>query len=112
MFYVGRSFFKTTEGHIGLAPKEAKPGDLVTALLGCNSADLAACSGRQVSSSPEKHSAVVINGEAFLGPIPGLSMSCIGILRGRKHIIGPSLTVILENFKLRVRGWWMYRCQQ
>jgi len=72
VFCVGRSLFKTTEGHIGLAPKEAKPGDLVTALFGCNSAMIL----RPVQAGKylvvgEAFCSGVINGEAFLGPIPG-----------------------------------------
>jgi len=31
----GRCFFKTMEGYIGLAPKEAEPGDVIYIMLGC-----------------------------------------------------------------------------
>ena len=36
-FYVGKRFFTTEEGYIGMAPEEAESGDQVCVLLGCDS---------------------------------------------------------------------------
>ncbi|KAL8365197.1 hypothetical protein RB595_004145 [Gaeumannomyces hyphopodioides] len=34
---MGKTYVRTREGHIGLAPADARPGDVVTVLLGCDS---------------------------------------------------------------------------
>ena len=66
-----RSFFKTREGYIGLAPRNAQPEDQVCFLLGCSMPMLlrpTANSQYQVVGSCYVHG--LMNGEAFLGPLP------------------------------------------
>ena len=66
-----RSFIETREGYIGLAPQIAQPGDQVCVFLGCNAPML-------LRSAPNLRYQVVgacyiyglMNGEAFLGPLP------------------------------------------
>lgn len=66
-----RSFIKTSEGYIGLAPKNAQLGDLICVLLGCDTPMLlrpTSYSRYQVVGSCFIHG--LMNGEAFLGPLP------------------------------------------
>ena len=66
-----RSFVKTYEGYIGLAPRSAQPGDQVCVLLGCNVPMLlrpAANSQYEVVGSCYVHG--LMDGEASLGPAP------------------------------------------
>ena len=67
----GRSFIKTREGYIGLAPQNAQLGDQVCVLLGCNLPMLLRSTSKsqyQVVGPCYVHG--LMNGEAFLGPIP------------------------------------------
>ena len=68
-----RSLFKSSAGHLGLAPAKTVPGDLITVLLGCPSAMIL----RPVEDS--KYRVVgealcqgALYGEALLGPLPAL----------------------------------------
>ena len=69
--FQGRSFIKTREGYIGLAPRTAVPGDHVCFLLGCSTPIL-------LRPAPNNRFRVVgecyvhglMNGEVFLGPLP------------------------------------------
>ena len=66
-----RSFVKTSEGYIGLAPRNAEPGDQICVLLGCNMPMLlrpTPNSQYEVVGSCYVHS--LMNGEALFGPIP------------------------------------------
>ena len=70
-FCNGTSFFTTEEGHIGLAPRAAKPGDRVCVLLGSNSPFLLRPTGNkqyQLVGCCYTHG--IMTGEAFLGPLP------------------------------------------
>jgi hypothetical protein len=69
-FLQGRSFFKSVEGYIGLAPRAAKPGDEICVLFGCQSPLL-------LRRTQETRYQVVgecyvyglMHGEAFLGQL-------------------------------------------
>ena len=66
-----RSFVKTPEGYIGLAPLNAQPGDQVCILLGSKFPMLLRPTSKsqyQVIGSCYVHG--LTNGEAFLGPMP------------------------------------------
>ena len=66
-----RSFVKTHEGYIGLAPRNAKPGDQVCILLGCRTPILLRPTSKsQYHVVGPCHVQGLMNGEAFLGPIP------------------------------------------
>ncbi|KAK0103785.1 hypothetical protein ONS95_005787 [Cadophora gregata] len=87
----GRALFITEDGHLGLAPEATRPGDLVTVLLGCDSAMVLrpVTSPQFPPSSPppssprhqhqsqykvigESYTHAHMNAEAILGPLPGL----------------------------------------
>ena len=66
-----RSFVTTCEGYMGLAPRNAQPGDQVCVLLGCDVPMLlrpAANSQYEVVGSCYVHG--LMDGEALLGPAP------------------------------------------
>lgn len=66
-----RSFIETREGYIGLAPRIAQPGDQVCVLLGCRMPLLLRPAPNlqyQVIGACYIHG--MMQGEAFLGPIP------------------------------------------
>ena len=66
-----RSFVKTSEGYIGLAPRNAQPGDQVCVLLGCSTPMLLRITSNsqyEVVGSCYVHG--LMDGEALLGPIP------------------------------------------
>ena len=66
-----RSFFKTREGYIGLAPRNAQPEDQVCFLLGCNMPMLLRpTTNSQYQVVGECYVHGLMNGEAFLGPLP------------------------------------------
>ncbi|KAE8443919.1 hypothetical protein EG329_001229 [Mollisiaceae sp. DMI_Dod_QoI] len=67
-----RSLFKSNLGHIGLAPAEAKPGDIITALLGCPSAMILRHMPHsdQYKIVGEAFCQGTVYGEALLGPLP------------------------------------------
>ena len=67
-----RSFVKTREGYIGLAPQNAQVGDQVCVLLGCEMPMLLR------STSKSQHQVIgpcyvhgLMDGEGLLGPLPG-----------------------------------------
>ncbi|PMD34559.1 HET-domain-containing protein [Hyaloscypha variabilis F] len=67
----GRSLFRSTNGHIGLGPEGAKPGDLITAWLGCDSVMILRPTGSgQYLVIGEAYCSGVMDGSAFLGPLP------------------------------------------
>jgi hypothetical protein len=67
----GRAAFSTEDGRLGLAPKSAKPGDIVTVLLGCRTAMiLRPCEGNEFQVVGEALCHGFIDGEALLGPLP------------------------------------------
>jgi hypothetical protein len=67
----GRAAFLTQDGRLGLAPKSAKPDDIVTVLLGCESAIiLRPCPGDQFQVVGEGICHGFMDGEALLGPLP------------------------------------------
>ena len=66
-----RSFIITDEGYIGIAPKAAKQGDRVCVILGCRSPLLLRkLSGSQSQVVGQCYFHGMMNGEAFLGPLP------------------------------------------
>lgn len=66
-----RSFIQTREGYIGLAPRLARPGDQVCVLLGCSQPLLLRpAPNRQYQVVGECYMYGLMNGEAFLGPLP------------------------------------------
>lgn len=66
-----KAAFVTQDGHVGLAPKSAKPGDLVTVLLGCDSAMiLRPCQGDRFQVVGEAFCSGCMDGEVLLGPLP------------------------------------------
>ncbi|KAK0512926.1 hypothetical protein JMJ35_004943 [Cladonia borealis] len=68
----GRSLFTTEEGHIGLAPGAAKPGDRVCVLLGSDAPFLLHPTGdKQYQLVGHCYTHGVMSGEALLGPLPG-----------------------------------------
>ena len=68
----GRSYFQTQEGHIGLAPKAAKPGDDICVILGCESLmGLRYKSSGQYQIVGECYLHGFMQGELLLGPLPG-----------------------------------------
>lgn len=81
----GRSLFITEDGHIGLAPEATQHGDLVTVLLGCDSAMILRPVPTTTVAEPppppskqrynvvgESYCHGIMNNEAILGPLPGL----------------------------------------
>ena len=67
-----RSFVKTREGYIGLAPQNAQLGDQVCVLLSCDTPMLVRSTSRsqhQVVGPCYMHG--LMDGEGLLGPIPG-----------------------------------------
>ncbi|KAG4436059.1 hypothetical protein IFR05_008449 [Cadophora sp. M221] len=76
----GRSLFLTEDGHLGLAPQGTRPGDLVEVLLGCSSCmmlrpvalDPMCHSKQQYKIVGEAYCHGIMQGEAILGPLPGL----------------------------------------
>jgi hypothetical protein len=70
----GRAFFVTQKGHIGLAPKAAKPNDQICVLLGCSTPlILRPIANEQHQIVGECYVHGLMNGEAFLGPLPSQS---------------------------------------
>ena len=68
---VGRVFFTTEAGFIGLAPKAARKGDQVHILLGCQSPTLLRPEDTSTFSVVgECYIHGLMDGEAFLGPLP------------------------------------------
>ena len=68
----GRSYFQTQEGHVGLAPKAAKPGDHICVILGCDSLiALRSKSSGQYQVVGECYLHGFMQGESLLGPLPG-----------------------------------------
>ena len=68
----GRSLFTTEEGHIGLVPGAAKPGDRVCVLLGSDAPFLLHPTGdKQYQLVGHCYTHGVMSGEALLGPLPG-----------------------------------------
>ena len=66
-----RSFITTEEGYIGIVPKATKLGDRVCVLFGCPMPFvLRKISGLQYQVVGECYIHGVMNGEAFLGPLP------------------------------------------
>jgi hypothetical protein len=64
--------FKTKEGHFGLAPSPARPGDVVTILLGCESAMILRPYGNeQFKVVGEGYCQGFMWGEALLGQFSG-----------------------------------------
>ena len=71
IFLVNRSFVKTREGYIGLAPPNAMPGDHVCVLLGSNMPMLLRPAlSNQFEVVGECYVHGLMNGEALLGPLP------------------------------------------
>ena len=76
LYAQGRSFIKTKEGYIGLAPKATKPGDQISVLLGCpmplvlRPVATSASSQHQYKVVGECYVHGLQDGEAFLGPLP------------------------------------------
>ena len=69
-FCSSRSLFSTTKGHLGLGPAEARAGDLVTVLLGCDSAMiLRPVENGQYQVVGESYCHGVADGEALLGTL-------------------------------------------
>lgn len=66
-----RSLFTVKSGKFGLAPQACHPGDLVTALLGCNSLMILRPRGNdQYLVVGEANCDGFMDAEAFLGPLP------------------------------------------
>ena len=85
----GRTFVKTREGYIGLAPRNAQPGDQVCILLGRNMPMLLrpiANSQYQVVGECYVHG--LMNGEAFLGPISEYFQPITVFDEGRRRYYG------------------------
>lgn len=71
-FCNGRSLFTTEEGHIGLAPIAAKPGDRICVLLGSDAPFLLRPTGNeQYQLVGPCYTHGIMSGEALLGPLPG-----------------------------------------
>jgi hypothetical protein len=71
-FCSDRSVFKTTEGHIGLGPKVMKVGDIVTVLVGCNSAMiLRSVQAEKYLVVGESYCSGIMGGSVLLGPMLG-----------------------------------------
>ena len=71
-FCNGRSFFTTEEGHIGLAPRAARPGDRVCVLLGSDAPLLLRpTEDKQYQLVGPCYTHGIMSGEALLGPLPG-----------------------------------------
>ena len=67
-----RCLFMTEEGHIGLAPRAAKPGDRVCVLLGSDAPFLLRPTGdKQYQLVGHCYTHGIMSGEALLGPLPG-----------------------------------------
>ena len=68
---LGRSFFTTADGYIGLAPKATKPGDEVCILLGCQTPLLLRpCGDGSHKVVGECYIDGFMDGAACLGPLP------------------------------------------
>ena len=68
---LGRAIFITRDGHLGMAPKAAQPGDIVTVLLGCPSAMiLRPTKDNRFRVVGEALCHGFMDGEALLGPLP------------------------------------------
>ena len=67
----GRSYFRSQEGHVGLAPKAAKSGDHICVILGCDSLmALRSKSSGQYQVVGECYLHGFMQGESLLGPLP------------------------------------------
>ncbi|KAF4633797.1 hypothetical protein G7Y89_g4314 [Cudoniella acicularis] len=67
----GRSMYRTTRGHLGLAPEAAQRGDLVTILLGCRTPVILRPTGDgYFKVVGEAYCDGFENGEVLLGPLP------------------------------------------
>ncbi|CAF9941440.1 MAG: hypothetical protein ALECFALPRED_009142 [Alectoria fallacina] len=80
-----RSFIKTREGYLGLAPGAVQPGDQVCVLLGCDNPLLLRPAPNlqyQVVGASYIHG--LMHGEAFLGPLPD-NYQAVSILDGGKR---------------------------
>jgi hypothetical protein len=71
-FCYGRSFFKSSGGHIGLAPRGAQAGDLLVTLLECDSATvLKPAENGYFKVVGEAFCEGAMEGEALMAPLPG-----------------------------------------
>jgi len=71
-YVYGRSFFVTKDGSLGLSPKAAKPGDIVTVLLGGETAFiLRPADDGYYQVVGEAYCYGFMDAEALLGPLPG-----------------------------------------
>lgn len=71
LFGKGRSLFRNTDGSFGLSPEAAKPGDIISVVLGLGSLLILRPMGNntyKIVGEPYYHGAM--NGEALLGPLP------------------------------------------
>jgi hypothetical protein len=67
----GRSYFTTTEGYIGLAPRETRSGDIICVLLGSNAPIVLRSQGEgKYSVVGECYCHGIMDGSALLGPLP------------------------------------------
>ena len=75
-----RSFIITQEGYIGIAPNATKPGDRVCVLFGCRTPMLLRkTSGLQSQVVGDCYIHGVMDGEAFLGPLPNNFKSLVSL---------------------------------
>jgi hypothetical protein len=70
-YIFGRAFFVTKDGSLGLGPKETRPSDIVTVLLGGNTAFiLRPADGEQHQIVGEAYCHGSMDAEGLLGPLP------------------------------------------
>lgn len=90
-----RSLFRSREGHFGLGPDEIVPGDVITALLGCNSTMiLRPTQDGKYKVVGEALCQGFFDGEGFLGPLPD------------------SVKPVLYYDETCGESWWAFRNQK
>ena len=87
-YWPGRVLFRSWEGHVGMAPQAARPGDIVTVLLGANFPVILRPNRRgQHQTIGACYFEGFMEGKALLGPYPGNYRAVYWLDRAVGHYI-------------------------